>query len=174
MTLSFGPPIDPAYTRFLEGLKRLSKGKNPNERWDAKSEHWYTYDPAKWGMEDLGLTDTSAEQAFRKNYQTFPQLTWEITEIFVDDLFLRLRKVGASYMKMYPHATLVWVPWGGGDWRAAFERTHPSPLPPPLGSGPLPPECVKSIQQVQEYARRGFITHDQKQRLIESIIAECT
>jgi hypothetical protein len=53
MSSSLGAPIDPAYTAFLDGLKRVAElpvGKSL-DRWHPKDAGWYPYDPKVWGQE---------------------------------------------------------------------------------------------------------------------------
>ena len=171
----FGPPTDPVYVRFLEGLKSFVP--RSISRWNAKDEKWYSYALADWGMEDLGLADTSPDPALRGIIEYFNQQP-EVIEFWVPDLFNRLRKAAAAHWKRFPQAYLVWTPAGGGDWRSAFRKqTQPIPQKPSPEKGPydaLSPDCVKRVEQVREWLRRDIITHDTARRLIDEIVAECT
>ncbi len=89
----------------------------------------------------------------------------------VPDLFERLAKAYAAW----PHKNVqnvVWGPWGDGDWRFAFLRNG---SPPPTGEKPKPvPEaCRKRIEEVQAFEARGYITHAQAQKMINTIVEEC-
>jgi hypothetical protein len=171
----FGAPTDPAYLSFLEGLKKVAADPKATSRWrwHPRDGKWYTYDPTTYVIEDLGLVDTSPEMAFRQSWG-FPDSTYQVVEMFVPELFERLKKAAAAHLARYPSANLIWSPWGGGDWRNAFERGR-QPHPPTDPHIPtLPPECVKRVNDVQEWERRGYITHDQAQLQINAIVAECT
>jgi hypothetical protein len=173
---SFGPPTDPAYVNFLDGLKKVTGDPKATSiwRWHPRDGKWYSYDPAKWVIEDLGLADTSPENALQQEWG-FPNSTYRVQELFAPELFERLKKASAAYLGRFPRANLVWSPWGGGDWRNAFERGRdPHPPPGPHPPSTLPPECVKRVEEVKEWERRGFITHDQAQKQIDAIVAECT
>lgn len=180
MALSFGAPTDPAYTRFLEGLRSVVAdpvGKR-TWRWDGGDQKWYAYAPDKWGFEDFGAPDTPPEGAVTEHWN-LPQSTWEVHDLWVPGLFDRLQKAFTKLSRSYPTANLVWSPWGGGDWRSAFKRAGPLPKPPKPDekSGKkvdLPQKALESIEQVKEYERRKIITHDQAQKMIASIVAEYT
>ena len=167
------PPTDPRFLEFLRGLKYFAEEpfERGTNRWHPRDGEWYLYDPKSWVIEDLGLPDTAPESALQQNFMK----PWEVRESSVPDLFERLEKAKASYASRVPLAkNLVWSPLGGGDWRNAFKRTS---QPPPTNPGPHPPlpePCVKRVDEVNEWRRRGLITEDQAQRLIEAIVAECT
>jgi hypothetical protein len=172
----FDPPPDPAYLRFLKGLKEVTADPAGKEtwRWHGREGKWYVYDTAKFGMEDFGAADTSPQNALFSQWG-IPHSKWVVNEFQVPDLFGRLQKAYTALVATHPKAAnLVWSPWGGGDWRNAFER--PPGVPPPTTKPPPqpPPACMKRIEDVQAYERSGVITHDQAQRLIEKIVAECT
>lgn len=167
--LEFGPPIDPAYTRFLEGLKKLGQ----YDWWHIKDEKWYRYESAKWGMEDIGLPDTSPGNALNAQFVRWTEREWTVQELWVPDLFKLLRKVGTKYIQMYPNLNLVWTPRGGGDWRVAFKRKPSDPWKEPERKPPPPPRCLEQIEQINEYQRRGLISVDTARRLKEAILTDC-
>lgn len=177
MSLQFGPPTDPAYSRFIAGLKKVAADPKLEgaRRWHGREQNWYVYDRVKWGFEDVGLADTPPESALRQDWK-IPHSTWSVVDFSVPQLFERLQKAFAAYSRSFPKGNLVWSPLDGGDWRNAFERPADRPKPPPpKGNGvTLPEAAVKAIEQVKEYERRGFITHEQAQRMIAAIIAEHT
>jgi hypothetical protein len=171
----FGAPPDPAYAPFLAGLKQVVADPDGKVhwRWHPKDSKWYAYDPAKYALDDsYRLPDTPPEMALEQNFG-WPKSSWELREMFVPDLFSRVRKAYDSISQRYPQATLVWSPWGDGDWRSAFERSNPGPGGGPGPGTELPQECLRQIEQVQQQQRRGWITPDQARRLIAAIIAEC-
>ena len=167
-------PTDPAYERFRDDLKKVAKDpdRTARWRWHARDGKWYAYAEGDWVLEDVGLADTSPQMAMQSAFG-FPKPSWSVNELFLPDLFRRLQGAYAEAETKYPGA--VWSPWGGGDWRNAFKRSGPIPVPPkPDDPPPLNPECERRIKDVQTYHRRGFITYDQQQVLIADIVAECT
>ena len=142
-------------------------------RWHPKDGKWCTYDPAKYALDDsYRLPDTPPQRALRENF-AWPKSSWELQEVFVPDLFTRLRKAYESLRQRFPQANLVWSLWGEGDWRNAFERTTPLPPDKGSGSGMLPQECPDQIEQVRKQLQLGLLTPDLAKRLIAAIVAEC-
>src|SRR5438105_7053439 len=115
-------PTDPAYTRFIDGLKQIASDLSAKGtwRWDAKQQKWSDFPASSWVIEDLGLADTTPEPAIRQ--WGYPVNAWEIQDYAVADLLARIQKAHASFAVKYSNATLVWSPWGGGDWRNVYER----------------------------------------------------
>jgi hypothetical protein len=174
-SLPSNPPTDPAYLRFLDGLKRL--GADPRGsatlHWHPRDEKWYTYAPVEWGMEVSRLPPTPPGLALRARFGWPTPAGWDVNEFEVPELFARVQQAYARSGR--PTANLVWAPADGGAWRIAFQRAASPPPHVPIPTGvPLPPPCVARAKQVQEWERRGFVTHDQAQAMINAIVAECT
>jgi len=175
----FGAPPDPAYMRFLEGLRALVRDPagTSASRWHPADTKWYPYPVSDWLLEDLSIPDTAPGEALKEHLPYFAGSThsWELQEFWVRDLFDRIQKVFARESPLHPRSNLVWSP-SGGRWRNAIRRT--SSLPPPSqGPAPrpqLPAECVQRVEQVREWIRHGYITHDQGQTMINAIVDECT
>lgn len=176
--MSLGAPVDPAYTHFIDNLRKVVANPSGTERWrwNGRDARWYSYDVAQWVLEDVSLPDTPPELAIREQWRDGKRV-YELTGLFVPELFERLRKASVAHTARLPSLTLVWSPWGNGDWRSVLKRVAGGgPVPPPWRppwTG-LPPKCVSRIEEVLEYQRRGFITHDQAQATINAIVAECT
>jgi hypothetical protein len=170
-------PTDPAYLRFLEGLRTVAGDPIGKDR-------WYEYSRKEWVLEDLGLADTPPETALSMDFPRFniQDMKFDtaphartVYESGVPDLFQRVQKAHASLVQRYPHATLVWSPWGDGDWRSAYKRVDGSPnIDETDDKTGVPADCVRRINEVGEYRRRGLITNDQAQKLVAAIVAECT
>jgi hypothetical protein len=172
VSLSFGPPTDPAYTRFLEGLHRVAAAPaaEASQRWHGADQSWYPYDPAKWGMEDVGAIGTAPESAL-SNW-AFTQ-TWTVNDFAVPELFERVKKAFASLQAWHPKGNFVWSP-SGGSWRVAFQRVPSIPVPPVKPTVELPPEAKAKIAMVEELERRGALSHSSAQQQIARIFAEYT
>jgi hypothetical protein len=163
---SFGAPPDPAYTAFLDGLKRfaaLPVGKSV-ERWHPKDAHWYSYDPKDWGEEDLSAPKTPPESGLTEGFSGFGQ-KWELHELQVPDLFARVQKAYATLSSQHATANLVWTPAGGGEWRNAFKR-------PTKGSDGTPPIAITLIAQVRQLEGTGDLTHAEAEARIKQIKAQ--
>lgn len=167
----FGAPPDPAYTAFLDGLKRVNKqpvGKSL-ERWHPKDAHWYTYDPKVYGQEDVGAPNTPPDGALSQKLAggaSF-EYRWELHEFQVPDLFARVKKDYETLRSRNPKADLVWTPADGGEWRGAFKR------PPQISDkGPLSADAISLIAEVRDLERTGDLTHDEAEARIKKIKAE--
>jgi hypothetical protein len=171
---SFGAPIDPAYTAFLDGLKRVAAlpvGKSL-DRWHPKDAHWYPYDPKLWGQEDLGAAPTPPDDALRKKVAGIGDYEWDLQELQVPRLFADLKEAYAALSSQHPTANLVWTPVGG-EWRSAFEHAPPPPKSDPgHDDSKLPPDAQRQIADVREQERLGEITHVQAETSIKRIRAE--
>jgi hypothetical protein len=172
MNLSFTPPTDPAYTRFLEGLHSIAAEPvgRVTWRWQGSDQMWRTYDPRTWAMEDVGAADTSAGGALYE--WGLEQKTRTVQDYAVPPLFEQLKKDWGALHTAHPNAFLLWAPLSGGTWRAVFKRN------PPLGKDgggiELSPAALRRIAEVHEYERLGEITHEEAQKRIVEIVAEYT
>jgi hypothetical protein len=171
---SFGAPIDPAYTAFLDGLKKVAAlpvGKSL-DRWHPKDARWYPYDPKVWGEEDLNAAPTPPDSALSEKIAGLGDYEWELHELQVPDLFARLKQEYAALSSQHPTANLVWTPVGGA-WRSAFKH---APAPPNGDPGhddsKLPPEALRQIADVREQERRNEVTHEQAEASIKRIRAQ--
>lgn len=176
--MTFGAPPDPRYLSFKQGIKKANDDFADRWRWRWAPGHgaWLTYSADSWIMNDVGIADTTPGLGldFGNDSRLDSDLWWP-------DLFARLDAVQRHYRARFPDTTaggkggLVWTWRYGGDWRVAIP--HPNggghSDPPPNGHT-LPPECLKRIEDVREYVRRGIITAAQGQRLINEIVADCT
>lgn len=173
--MSLGAPVDPAYTHFIDHLRKVVTNPRGTDRWrwNGSDARWDSYDVAQWVLEDVGLPDTPPERAIREQWRDGGRV-YELSSLFVPELFERLRRVSAAHATRLPSLTLVWSPWGNGDWRSVLKRAPGGGSVPPPPPTDLPPKCVSRIEEVREYERRGFITHDQAQATINAIVAECT
>lgn len=173
MTFS-SPPTDPAYITFLAGLKAVAADPTgqANERWHPPRNNWPTYDPAKWGMEDVGATPTPPGMALSNWF--WPRGSWTVNEFSVPGLFTELTSMYTKLEKWHPGGNFVWSPWGG-TWRIAFERATP-PSPPPAKPLPpvtdLPAVAKEKIALIERMGQRGGITHAVEQAEIQRILDE--
>lgn len=167
--MTFGAPTDPAYLRFLAGLKQVAADPavKVRWRWHPKDGMWYAYPDAAWGLEDVGLPDTSPGYALQEEWSTGKR-TWSVRELQVPGLYSQVQGDYPRNLGRTPGRNLVWGPFDGGDWRHAVARTGGG------GGGGLDPACVKRINDVRAYERAGHIPHDEAQRQINAIVAECT
>jgi hypothetical protein len=167
---SLGAPTDPAYTAFLDGLKKvvaLPVGKSL-DRWHPKDAHWYTYDPKVYGQEDIGAPNTSPDGALSQEFSGMSEYSWKLNELEVPALFARLKKDYETLRSRNPRADLVWWPLDGGEWRSAFK--HP---PQSGGTGKeLPPAAISLINEVRESERTGDFTHEEAEARIKKIKAQ--
>jgi hypothetical protein len=166
----FGAPPDPAYGRFLSGLKEVvESGKD--WRWHGRDQKWYTYARGEWIMEDAGLADTRPEMALTPDYGSFPP-SWNVVDFGVPGLFARLKGAYAAIVAMYPRiGNPVWSPWGDGDWRNAIRR---GAVGPGEGNVVLPAEALNRIARVRAFEARDDIPHDEAQEIINEIVREYT
>jgi hypothetical protein len=173
--VTFGfPPTDPVYLAFLAGLKAVAA--NPtgqaNERWHPPRNNWVSYDPAKWGMEDVGVITTPPGMAI-SNW-AWGGSSWTVNELAVPGLFAELSSYYGRLQAWHPGGNFVWSPWGG-TWRNAFERSVP-PKPPPVihqrPRGDPPTPAKEKIAYLEEMGRRGSITHALEQAEIRRILDE--
>jgi hypothetical protein len=189
VTLGFGPPADPVYLRFLDGLRVALTDSMDQKRWRWRGfdQKWCTYSVADWVLEDVGLPDTGTGTAVGSGWSLegpdapdLPVLfgmkwhNWEVNELSVPELFRRVARDYQLHAGRWPNA--VWSPWGHGDWRNAFQRkpaATPVPAPAP-GSIVLNAECQSRVREAREWARLGVITVAQAQNMIEQIVAQCT
>jgi hypothetical protein len=178
MPSSNSGPIDPSFIAFREGLAKAVKDSADRWgwRWHPRDNKWYVYSSTEWVLEDLGLPDTSPEEAVKKK-STWPTPTYEVQSFFLERLWERLRKAANSYSSRHPGVNLVWSPWGDGDWRSAFKRTPG--VPPVRRNGDhvdvrLPARALEQVKEIEEWQRRGYISADQAQKMINEVIARNT
>lgn len=184
MGTTFGPPTDPAYVRFLDGLKKAAAdGLDASRwRWRGADQHWYTYKVTEWVLEDVGLPDTSTRYAvtsgrgFEGPDAPSGWGGWEVIDFAVPDLFKSVSKMYSIIAPRWPAA--VWSIWGHGDWRNAFRRNAvpppPAPPRPPDFTPQLNAECLRRVNEARQWAASGVITATQSQKIIAQIVAECT
>ena len=135
---------------------------------------WFTYAAKDWVFEDLGIPDTSPEGAVKKK-EVWPTPVYEVESLFLRALWERLEKAATSYRSQYPGLNLVWSPWGDGDWRSALRRwPEQGPAPGDKVHVRLPPRALEQIKEIKEWQRRGYISADQAQKMINEIIAGTT
>jgi hypothetical protein len=173
--VSFDPaPTDPAYVAFLAGLHAVAADPTgrANDRWHALQSNWFTYDPAKWGMEDVGAASTSPGMAL--GHLGFGQTPWTVWDFAVPGLFTELASAFARLAAWHPKGNFVWSPWDG-SWRIALERSAPvPPVPakqyPPLAT--LPQIAQEKIAMIQRMGREGSISRAVEQEEIQRILDE--
>ena len=174
--ISYGDPVDPAYIAFKTGLEKAvsDAGDRWRMRWNPQSKKWFGYPVAEWIFEDLNIPDTSPEGAVKKK-ATWPQPTYEVQRLYLNDLWDRLEKAARTHATQYPHLKLVWSPWGDGDWRNAVQRkSAPPPQPPPPRRPSLDPRVEEQITQIEAWRERGYISADQAQKMINAVLAAAT
>jgi len=182
MSASSSLSTDPKYARFVSGLKAIAslEAIHLMDRWDHREGKWYAWHAPTWVLEDIGAADTPPGLALVDWTMNAGAPDWQLVESWVPDLYSRVNAAYESHKRRWPELRLVWGPWGGGDWRYAWDSTAPPPPRPPKPEPPwripgtLPPHCVVRIEAVQDAVRRGFMVHDTAQRYIDQIVAECT
>lgn len=171
------PPTDPDYLTFIAGLKKIADAESVHawDRWDPNDGKWYRWEPAEWVLEDVGLADTSVGLTLQDKSFGLGAPNWEYLDFGAPQLFRSVNAAYKTYKARMPNLRLVWGPWGGGDWRSAWQRPpgHPHPHPP-SPPGTLAEGCRERIAWVRDSERRGYIVHDVAQRMINEIVAECT
>jgi hypothetical protein len=168
-----GPPPDPAYIRFLDGLKAAAASAPPVlSCWHGQDEKWYLYAWREWALVDVYVAPTPPGLALMQEYGAFPKTSWRVNEFSVPDLFSRVQQAWRALHPRFSAMPLVWT-FPKGEWRQPLKRQTPTP-PPPAPPQVTDPNCVKRIQDVRAYEQAGYISHDQAQRLIERIVADCT
>jgi len=176
--MSFGEPTDPAYISFREGIRIAHRDAIDKFRWrwHPRTAKWYQYPVQKFILDDVSVPDTSPGSSFHLIWDDEDNVEAARTSLWLPDLFARLGKDYAKYQTRWPH--LVWTFWNGGDWRASSARSGTT-VPPTSGETEpwkvgLNPECVRRVEEVREWMRRGMLPTVDGQRIIRTIIEECT
>lgn len=176
--MTFGAPPDPRYLAFKQGAQRANDDLTDAHRWRWAPGHgsWLTYSMTAWIMDDVGIPDTTP--TFSLDFGDDSDLG---SDLWMPELFRRIDASHQKYRSRWPDTTvsgrggLVWTWRNGGDWRVAIPKVDggghdDDPQPPPT----LPAECLKRVADVREYMRQGIITAAEGQRLIRTIVDECT
>lgn len=170
------PPPDPAYLRFVEGLKTQAADPNATQwwRWHPGDGKWYVYSPAAWIMEDARFPDTPGGYALEDAFDiALTGLRWKLKEFYLPDLFRRLTQAYGNLRRQFPTSTPVWTPRGGGDWRNAIRRPPEGPVPDTGSKTGLSPACLAEIEKIRAYAREGYVSMATAQRLIDRVVENC-
>jgi hypothetical protein len=173
--VSFGPaPTDPAYVTFLAGLKAVAADPTgqASDHWHPLRGNWFSYDPAKWGMEDVQAPSTPPGMALV--HFGLGQPSWTVWDSAVPALFTELTSAFARLAAWHPGGNFVWSPWDG-SWRIAFERSAPVPPVPAKHNPPiatLPQVAQEKIALIQQMGQRGSINRVLEQAEIQRILDE--
>jgi hypothetical protein len=162
----YGPPLDPAYVRFEEGLKEVAGKIDTVRRWHGRAQEWRSFDSANWIIDESHhLADTSPSSALSSK-----KFNPDRYEVISDAslLFAAIQAAQTSILARHPNVQHpVWTPWGDGDWRIAIPRNQP---PPGTGSGGgLSEEARRRIKAIEDDVRAGKIPAATGDQLIAEI-----
>ncbi|TQM65059.1 hypothetical protein [Humibacillus xanthopallidus] len=182
--MSFGPPADPAYLSFRDGVM-VANDDLPDRfrwRWNPGHKRWFTYPASKWILDECGVTNTTPGSGFDLIRNDDSAVERARADTWLPELFARVSEAYEKQRRLWPN--LVWTFHGGGDWRSAVAREggypdvdHPGDTAPPDDASwtdGLNPDCVKRVNEVREWIRLGAITTADGQRLMRKIVEDCT
>lgn len=156
-------PIDPAYLRFVDGVRRYwGRFELPEAiRWHPREYDWHTYKPPKSQLLEVGIADgPRISDPNAKSYYGDVSVDWW------DDVRAKYASVAARY----PNA--VWNPQTG-EWfnavvQGAVERV---PVPPGTDDG-IPDWLRQEIENIRASVRAGIISPSKGSELISDKVTE--
>jgi hypothetical protein len=175
---TFGPPPDPAYVRFIDGLEDHLRGLDSPERWrwHPPTSDWYRYPISDWILEDVGLAPTESYveckfEQFTSGWERVPQMpsSFKLPSLFAE--------VAQAYQKLKTRT--AYPVWSArtGEWRNAVKRTDGVGGPvriDEIDEGRLPKVARDRIARVRDAERQGLISRDEAAKLIVDIVDEYT
>ncbi|MGW7172229.1 hypothetical protein [Streptomyces xanthophaeus] len=172
------PPTDPAYLRFVEGLKAHIETLDTPERWrwQPSNGYWHQFRFEGWILEDVSISPTPSPVDYQVADLTPQGFTYTPTmpsSFELPPLYQAITNAHAQFKGRFPYAV-----WSGrtGQWRNPVKRPPGSGYTrsPDVDEGGLPYECRQRIARVREAVVLEYITRDEGARLISAIIDEYT